>query len=65
MGEHKPHDDEKISVQRWRHDALAEAGYPEMSAWELALAGHVDLHTAVALVKDQNCPATVAAEILL
>jgi hypothetical protein len=65
VGKDKPREDEVLSIQRWRHDELSRAGYPEMSAWELALSPHVDLHTAVSLVTDEHCPATVAAEILL
>jgi hypothetical protein len=52
-------------VQAWRQEELERAGYPQELARELAERLDVDLHTAVALVRDQGCAHDVAARILL
>jgi hypothetical protein len=52
-------------VQAWRQEELERAGYPRELASELAGRFDVDLHTAVALVREQGCPPDIAAAILL
>ncbi|MGI9659333.1 MAG: hypothetical protein ACR2OD_10525 [Gaiellaceae bacterium] len=55
---------EQERVFRWRLQQLADAGYGYRLAFKLALRPQVDLHAAVALVRD-GCPASTAARILL
>lgn len=55
--------DEQGKVESWRLHVLIEAGYPLHLAERLA-ATEVDLHRAVALLR-QGCEPTTAAEILL
>jgi hypothetical protein len=50
-------------VERWRLLQLLEAGYPLELADRLALATYVDLHRAVALVR-QTSPELAAAILL-
>lgn len=52
-------------VQAWRQDELERAGYPPELARELAGRFDIDLHTAVALVREQGCAPDIAARILL
>jgi hypothetical protein len=52
-------------VQAWRQEELERAGYPRELAQELAERIDVDLHTAVALVREQGCAPDIAARILL
>jgi hypothetical protein len=52
-------------VQAWRQEELERAGYPRELAGEIAGRFDVDLHTAVALVREQGCAPDVAARILL
>ena len=56
-------DDETTKVEKWRIHVLAEAGYPKGEAQRLAMSA-VDLHEAVALVRN-GCDPETAAEILL
>ena len=51
-------------VVRWRRDELRRAGYDERLALKLALRRHVDLHSAVDLLR-HGCPQDTAARILL
>ena len=55
--------DDQSKVESWRLHVLIEAGYPLHLAERLA-ATEVDLHRAVALLR-QGCEPTTAAEILL
>jgi hypothetical protein len=55
---------EEERVLRWREQTLLRAGYDARLARKLALRPHIDLHRAVALVRD-GCPPGTAAEILL
>lgn len=52
-------------VQAWRQEELERAGYPRELASEIAGRFDVDLHTAVALVREQGCAPDIAAQILL
>jgi hypothetical protein len=52
-------------VQAWRQEELERAGYPRELASEIAGRFDVDLHTAVALVREQGCAPDIAARILL
>ena len=52
-------------VQAWRQEELERAGYPRDLAAQLAERVDVDLHHAVALVRDGGCPPDIAASILL
>jgi len=49
----------------WRLHVLVEAGYPTVSAAAIAVKKDIDLHRAVALVKEKGCPVELAADILL
>lgn len=51
-------------VEQWRLDTLERAGYDAESAAVLAGSPEVDLHLAVALLK-QGCPVALALQILL
>jgi hypothetical protein len=55
--------DEDLRVVLWRTATLAEAGYDEESAIDLALSD-VDLHLATTLLK-RGCPVDTAMRILL
>ena len=55
---------EEERVIQWRREELERAGYDQVDALELALAGDVDLHMATALVRS-GCPHDVACRILL
>jgi len=48
----------------WRLEQLMEAGYEAEDALLLAVRSEVDLHRAVALLR-QGCPADTALRILL
>ena len=48
----------------WRLEQLMEAGYEAEDALLLAVRSEVDLHRAVALLR-QGCPAETALRILL
>jgi hypothetical protein len=52
-------------VQAWRQEELERAGYTRELASEIAGRFDVDLHTAVALVREQGCAPDIAARILL
>jgi hypothetical protein len=52
-------------VQAWRQEELERAGYPRELASELAGRFDVDLHHAVALVREQGCSPEIAAKIFL
>lgn len=52
-------------VQAWRREELERAGYPRELAGEIAGRFDIDLHTAVALVREQGCAPDIAARILL
>jgi hypothetical protein len=56
--------DEDLRVVLWRTATLAEAGYDEESAIDLALNADVDLHLATTLVR-RGCPVETAKRILL
>jgi hypothetical protein len=51
-------------VERWRVEALENAGYDAESAGQLAARSDVDLHQAVELLQG-GCPAELALRILL
>ena len=51
-------------VVAWRLEELERAGYDSASARDLASRGAVDLHLAIALLRD-GCPAETAVRILL
>lgn len=55
---------EEERVISWRAEELMRAGYDGSTALELAIVPHVDLHRAVALLR-QGCPPETAARILL
>jgi hypothetical protein len=57
-------DTELELVERWRHDALARAGYDRESAAVLAASHDVDLHQAVDLLQ-RGCSIELALQILL
>ncbi|MGE5691238.1 MAG: hypothetical protein ACM33B_11855 [Pseudomonadota bacterium] len=52
-------------VQAWRLEELERAGYPRELAAEIAGRLEIDLHHAVALVREQGCAPDIAARILL
>jgi hypothetical protein len=58
-----PASDTGQQVEDWRAAQLIAAGYPADDALELAARSDVDLHQAVALLKN-GCPIDVAARIL-
>jgi hypothetical protein len=58
------YNEEEAIVLEWRIDSLMRAGYAPEAAFDLAFCKHVDLHTAVGLVK-RGCPADTALRILL
>jgi hypothetical protein len=51
-------------VKDWRYEALIRAGAEACDAAIIAENMKVDLHLAVHLIKDQNCPSQLAREIL-
>jgi hypothetical protein len=51
-------------VERWRHEALARAGYDPEAATVLAASHDVDLHLAVELLR-RGCSVELALQILL
>jgi hypothetical protein len=55
---------EEERVIQWRLEELERAGYDQVDALELALAGDVDLHRATGLVRS-GCPHEIACRILL
>ena len=55
---------EATQVLRWRLRKLLEAGYLYADALQLAMAGDVDLHTAIRLMRG-GCPSALAVRILL
>lgn len=55
---------EATQVLRWRLRRLLEAGYGYGDAVTLAMAGDVDLHTAIRLVRG-GCPSALGVRILL
>ena len=55
-------EDERVG--RWRLEQLTRAGYEETAALVLADLVDIDLHLAVALVR-QGCPSDTALRILL
>jgi len=61
--EFKTGETEAERVERWRAEALMNAGYDAEAALELAARSDVDLHHAVELV-EQGCPPELAARIL-
>ena len=58
------YNEEEALVLEWRIDSLMRAGYGSEAAFDLAFSKHVDLHTAVGLVK-RGCPPATALRILL
>lgn len=52
-------------MQAWRLEELERAGYPRELAAEIAGRLEIDLHHAVALVREQGCAPDIAARILL
>jgi hypothetical protein len=50
-------------VEGWRREELLRAGYPAAAAAELAGRPDVDLHRAIALLKN-GCPPELAVSIL-
>ena len=57
-------DSELDVVERWRHEALARAGYDWEAATVLAASHDVDLHRAIDLLQ-LGCPKDLALQILL
>jgi hypothetical protein len=57
-------DTELELVERWRHEALARAGYDREAAAVLAASHDVDLHLAVDLLQ-RGCSVELALQILL
>ena len=57
-------DSELELVERWRHQALARAGYDPEAATVLAASHDVDLHLAVELLR-RGCSVELALQILL
>jgi hypothetical protein len=55
---------EARQVLRWRLRTLHEAGYLYRDALQLAMAGTVDLHEAIRLVRG-GCPSALGVRILL
>jgi hypothetical protein len=55
---------EATQVLRWRLRTLLEAGYLYGDALKLAMAGEVDLHAAIQLVRG-GCPSALGVRILL
>jgi len=55
---------ESEKVERWRAEALENAGYDPDSALQLAARPDVDLHRAVELLA-AGCPPELAVQILL
>jgi hypothetical protein len=51
-------------VERWRAEALEQAGYDLSTALELAARSDIDLHKAVELL-EAGCPPELALQILL
>jgi hypothetical protein len=54
---------ETEKVERWRAEALEQAGYDTVAALELAARSDVDLHRAIELV-ESGCPPELAVQIL-
>lgn len=59
---HKQMEAERVVA--WRREELERAGYDMVAAGDLALRPDVDLHLAIALVRD-GCPPETAVRILL
>ena len=55
---------EEQSVLDWRFDELVRAGFAACHALAIAVERHVDLHSAVTLLR-RGCPPETAARILL
>ena len=55
---------ESAKVERWRAEALENAGYDLDSALQLAARPDVDLHRAIELL-EVGCPPELALQILL
>ena len=55
---------ESAKVERWRAEALENAGYDLDSALQLAARPDVDLHRAIELL-EVGCPPELALRILL
>ena len=51
-------------VERWRAEELERAGYDARSAAKIAARHDVDLHYAIAILKN-GCPPELALQILL
>ena len=56
--------DDDLKVTLWRLTRLAQAGYDDGTAVDLALNRDIDLHLATALA-ERGCPADLALRILL
>jgi hypothetical protein len=55
---------EQELVEQWRAEELERAGYPPLSAVELAARADVDLHQAAELIQ-KGCTPELALKILL
>lgn len=55
---------EQEGVEHWRYDELVRAGYDVEAAEAIAVCADVDLHDAVALIRE-GCSQAVALKILL
>jgi hypothetical protein len=55
---------EEERVLAWREAELERAGFSGHDAFELAIRGDIDLHTAVDLIR-RGCPPDTACRILL
>jgi hypothetical protein len=58
------YNEEEAVVLEWRVETLMRAGFDSDAAFDLAFSKHVDLHSAVGLVK-RGCPPATAVRILL
>jgi hypothetical protein len=58
------YDAKEVLVLEWRAESLRRAGFDSEAALELAFSQHVDLHSAIGLVK-RGCPPATAVRILL
>ena len=50
-------------VARWRRDQLAQSGFPEALAQQLAVDPRIDLHEVIELV-ERGCPPHLAVRIV-
>lgn len=58
-------DPERVTIEEWRKRELVQAGYAEADADEIAADFSIDLHQAIRLVTELDCPVDLAVRIVL